>query len=165
MKQWSALYVFLHSYGVRNSIENLRAFYITPSMHNLISIFRCNFVSVCNIEQKHMHGFSWHFQDRSNIAQGTTWSILRTFQTTMQMQKVFWGIRVYCMRMCVWGVGVGVGRLVEVGGGVLIDCFVSGYTNFIDVLFCFCSNLRACYNHSHLQQYLTCIMLTKISDD
>ena len=54
MKQWYALYVFLYSYGTRNSLEYLEAFYITPGMHNLISIFRCKFVSVSNIEQKCM---------------------------------------------------------------------------------------------------------------
>ena len=76
-------------------------------MHNLISIIRCEFVSVSNIQQKYMHRFSLNFQDRSNIAQETTWGILRMFQTTMRMC-----VNVYVLYMCVVGVGVGVG-----GGG------------------------------------------------
>ena len=113
MKQWSALYVLLHSYGVRNSIENLRAFYITPSMHNLISIFRCNFVSVCNIEQKHMHGFSWHFQDRSNIAQGTTFADVPNHHA--DAESFLGNTCILYAYVCVGGGGGGGGR--QVGGG------------------------------------------------
>ena len=99
-----------------------------------------------------MLGLSWNFQDRSNIAQGTTWGI------------VFWGIRVYCMCVCVQVCVFYVCAAAGVGGvGVLIDCFVSGYTNFIHFLFCFCSNQRTCYNHSCSQQYFTCIMQGKVN--
>ena len=128
-------------------------------MHNLISIIRCEFVSVSNIQQKYMHRFSLNFQDRSNIAQETTWGILRMFQTTMQMC-----VNVYVLYMCVVGVGVLVGR----GGGGWVGmgcCFVSGYTNFIHFLFCFYPNHKTCYNQPYSQQHFTCIMLTKISDD
>ena len=150
MKQWYALYVFLYSYGTKNSLEYLGAFYITPGMHDLISIFRCKFVSVSNIEQKCMD-FHEIFRIGQTLHKEQPGEFCGRSKPPCRCRK-FSGEFVYILCVCVRQVGV----------LILIDCFVSGYTNF---LFCFCSNMWACYNHSHSQQYFTCIMLTKISHD
>ena len=119
-------------------------------MHNLVSIFRCEFVSVSNIEQ--------------NICSDCH-EIFKIGQTLHKEQPGALFSEEYVCIVCVC-VCVCVCRCVcfmcAAGVGVLIDCFVSGYTNFIHFLFCFCSNQRTCYNHSCSQQYFTCIMQGKV---
>ena len=44
-----------------------------------ISVFISVGLSVSNITDKHITGFSWKFQDRSGMEQGTFWNILADF--------------------------------------------------------------------------------------
>ena len=98
--------------------------------------FRCNFVTVSNIEQNIWMDFHEIFRIGQTLHKEQPGAFRGRSKPPCRCRKLS-GEYVYivCVCVCVWR---GVGRLVEVGGGILVDCFVSGYTHFIDFLCCFC---------------------------
>ena len=67
--------------------------YVFISVGLCVSLLVCLFVSVDNIAEKQVNRFSWHFQDRSGMTQGTIWKIWGVSHLTAWVLGFFYQTR------------------------------------------------------------------------